>query len=572
MTIPLFGRYVKGADDSSIEGELIEDLTVDSLDATTVDRLLPTGPENKQVATWDHGTARWEYPQAADFTEVIDRLAPLHALAEIRHSVGAGDNNKFITSDHILPTSGEVNFYVDGDPLIYVLDDTGELYEFSPAAGDIVSNVAQYTSVATFSRTFDTLFKAPGGLTYRAMGTQGNSTHIYHLDPGNNSFSDGGAISGISNVIGAVYHDRDAVLYLLGGSREQLYRLGSHSTAVLVGGQHPSTHSGIVPNTLTLHNGRMYAIANITASNTPVLVEFNKSTGSTTQIGSGFAFGEASSIVGMDSHYTSVTADSPDLYFVLNTGAVYHVAINEAHDATTVTPTATSASVTGKTWVAMASEPSVSGHLTVDAQALRGLSATSAGENPTGGISVYDDTGQFFFGRTGTNRLAFGSAASGLDFNPLKMSVRNFNGGRRVATDLIHTPVAIGWEEYPGIVPLGFDGFAPDDILCFVFTPWAGGTATDAGLDGLNHRRNVQTKWIPMRRLLTSPGGVYIEWFQLLEFGAIANEVPNRNETIDVRVEFRRHSPKEIRFSSYEHQPLSSTDVGLLVVQVVRYR
>ena len=220
----------------------------------------------------------------------------------------------------------------------------------------------------------------------------------------------------------------------------------------------------------------------------------------------------------------------------------------------------------------MASEPSVPGHLTVDAQALRALSATSAGENPTGGISVYDDTGQFFFGRTGTNRLAFGSAASGLDFNPLKMSVRNFNGGRRVATDLIHTPVAIGWDEYPGIVPLGFDGFAPDDILCFVFTPWAGGTATDAGLDGLNHRRNVQTKWVPMRRLLTSPGGVYIEWLRLIEFGALANEVPKRNEIIDVRVEFRRHSPKEIRFSSYEHQPLSSTDVGLLVVQVVRYR
>ena len=75
-----------------------------------------------------------------------------------------------------------------------------------------------------------------------------------------------------------------------------------------------------------------------------------------------------------------------------------------------------------------------------------------------------------------------------------------------------------------------------------------------------------------MRRLLTSPGGVYIEWLRLIEFGALANEVPKRNEIIDVRVEFRRHSPKEIRFSSYEHQPLSSTDVGLLVVQVVRYR
>ena len=222
----------------------------------------------------------------------------------------------------------------------------------------------------------------------------------------------------------------------------------------------------------------------------------------------------------------------------------------------------------------MASEPSVSGHLTVDAQALRGLSATSAGENPTGGISVYDDTGQFFFGRTGTNRLAYGSAASGLDFNPLKMSVRNFNGGRRVATDLIHAPVRVLWHDAPGIVPLAFDGFSPDDILCLIMTPWAGGFTAPGGLDGLNHRRNVQTRWFPMRRLLTSPGGVYIEWLRMLEFGPStdANEIPTRQEVYDLRVEFRRNSPKEIRFWNLDQRDLNNGDVGLLLVEIIRYR
>ena len=152
------------------------------------------------------------------------------------------------------------------------------------------------------------------------------------------------------------------------------------------------------------------------------------------------------------------------------------------------------------------------------------------------------------------------------------MSVRNFNGGRRVATDLIHEPVRVPWDHEPGIVELAFDGFAPDDILHMTFTPWAGGAGGGNGLDDLNHRRNVHSIWVPMRRLLTSPGGVYIEWARIIEFGPSFTEIPARYEVIDLRMEFRRHSPKEIRFTSEDHQPLNAGDVGLMVVHIVRYR
>ena len=443
MTIPVFGKYVKGDENATFEGDLISNLKTASfapaLQQQFESGLLPENGLKDRVVVFDGTKAVWESPPSPSFSAIIDKLAPLELLGEISHDIDSDQAGKFIVSDRIyIPASGEIDITIQGGNLVHCFTSDGVLREFSPKSDDVKNQVITSNDVVTLSSPMSLI--TYHRRTFYGIIETDESAKLYELDRLTGSQKLIGEmpqtdIIGLASLNNKLYMIAETNLYLYevnpvpGAITSK--RLGTHSGS--------ESHAGIVKGTLVAFRGKLAAMGNRTGSAQPELIFINETTATITVHGDGFAFGNVNNIGSMFVHH-----DGPndELFFVAaTTGEVYHIAF--ATNDTTVSPRG-NIHPTGLTWTTGVNAPTTPGKLVTDIPAFRTIPVVTAGAVANKDNSQFDESRQYFFGHTKEGKLAYGATASGIELRPMHIYTRTFSGGRRIPKTML-TDFRVPW-------------------------------------------------------------------------------------------------------------------------------
>ena len=482
MPTPLYDEYIKGADNAGIDGDLITNLPTDALGDELGKRILPPNPiANRVPVAQSGGNVQWDTTPSPDFSAIVDKLAPLNPIGTLTDEILAGDADKHHVSDIILPPGGEIKITVQGNPLVHAITSDGNFYEFSPAAGAVVSNNVQMTHLGTFDYVPE-LITYTNGKFYGASAIEG-AVNFFVMDRDTFKSQDLGPIANLTTIDGMSFpYSAESTfssteLFCLCNPEQQLYGvdLATMEARLLnTRGDNPQ-HSGIVKGTLTVVDTNVLAIANVTASNRPALVKFVDG-GVAEQIGGAFAYGDVQHITSMflwRLHHS----DKENLYFQLTNGHVYQILLDSSQTPTTatVTPRGTGINIPAKQgvhWVDACDAPQIPGKLLTEARSFANLPAVAKDAAVSKNNALHDQTDQYFFGRTDENKLTYGSK-SGLELSPMLVEERTFTGGRPVRVNLLNKITDAQWRrDEPANIPLDYHGWDPGDVLQFIISPW----------------------------------------------------------------------------------------------------
>ena len=483
MPTPLYDKYIKGADNAEIVGDLISGLDTESLAEELLKRILPPNPVINRVPVAKAGeTVKWDTTPSPDFSAIVDKLAPLNPLGDLTDEILAANADKHHVSDIILPPGGEIKISVHGNPLVHTITSDGNFYEFSPASGAVVSNNVQMTHLGKFDYVPE-LVTYTNGKFYGASAIEG-AVNFFIMDRDTFTSQDLGPISNLTTIDGMSFpYSAESTfasteLFCLCNPEQQLYGVDlSTMEARLLNtrGDNPQ-HSGIVKGTLTVVDTNVLAIANVTASNRPALVKFVDG-GNAEQIGPAFAYGDVAHITTMFL-WRLHESDKENLYFQLNNGHLYQILLDSSQTPTTatVTPRGNGINIVPKQgvhFVDSCDAPQLPGKLYTEAGSFASLPAVAKNAAVSKTNALYDETNQYFFGRTNENKLTYGSK-SGLELSPLTVEERTFTGGRRVRVNLLNSGhVDAQWRRDAATsIPLDYGGWVKGDILQVVISPW----------------------------------------------------------------------------------------------------
>ena len=591
--VPLYAKYVKGSTDAAISGELVEDLPVDSLANATAERLLPTNPQNNYVVRRTGGHTQWGAVPTPNFQAVVDRLAPNILRFERNYEIGTGQQGKHQTIAHHWPASGEITLTWDTEELAYALDDDGELYVASLKAGDRVNGKVAWTKLGLLPGAYNHLaYDSTSGLCYgiieaTAGQAGGEAIYLYLVDLANKSEVQFGgseiwhAITGLSGrqVINGAAVAPNGKLWVIAGDHERLYQLDPTSLRLLEHGHSAhEDHNGIIPNTLTFHDDdtTLYALANLTATNQPVLVRFNQNSGVSEQVGGGLAFGEASTIKGM----TSIKeGTNRQLYYMLNNGHTYHLQINDSQSPHTTTATSRGdPDLSGVTWRQMFDASLGHQELVIDAQRLESIPTVGDQNAVSPQNAIPDASGEYFFGRKADRVMTIGAHTAHSALHEFRVYERTFNGGRPTRVSMLDVVHDIKWDQAaPTTINLRYGGWERGDILRFFFLPifspdpsWSQDPERAQHFQSVDFDTNsfdelnqvILHQYYEVRQAIASTSGDP-RWSVLVGIGQPIGTI---------RVSMDRRETGDVKIWPYDTQAHNPADVGVRVYQIVRIR
>ena len=595
MTTPLYDKYTKGSDNAGIAGELISDLSTSSVDEDFAGKLLPPNARKDTVPVWDGKGPVWESPPSPDFSAIIDKLAPESKLAEITHTITADEAGKFLVNENIyVPSSGELDIHVSGGNLVHAFTNDGYLWEFGTRAADISSDTISPTQLTKFDEPMDlvTYFK---GKFYGILADVPNREVIlYEINRIAGSTKRVGSIQNAAGqpmdttISGMAASDK--FLYVLLGVNQQLYRIDPVPGAVRgtqIGTQSGSSeqHSGIVHGSMFYSHqySRLFACANLTGSSQPALVGINTGNGQARQIGGGFAFGNVNTITGMYEHYDPAATDY-EIFFHLNSGGVYHVALDlsDSNNPTTTVTLRGNLDPQNVSWGAASNAAVSPGNLKTDVPAFRSLPDVSAGDVQNKDNSQFDDSRQYFFGKTRTGNLAYGATSAGSELHPMTIYTRTFSGGRRIPTTLavnqrvpFNPPLADLPENTLTTVNLDFDGWTSGDRLEFTWGIWYHATE---GLPANYHRHNFQNT-LDTYTIEGAAGNEHYFYFgNSFEFTPVTRDpavwhgVDFADNRWRMKVVLNFELPKVLRLHLTDSENHDHNDLGMQIARIVRWR
>ena len=597
MTTPLYDLYTKGSDNAGIAGALISDLTTNSIDDDFTGKLLPANPRKNTVPVYDGQKPVWESPPSPDFSAIIDKLAPESKLAEITHTITAEEAGKFIVDNNIyVPSSGELDIHIQGASLVHAFTTDGALWEFATRAADISSNTITPTRLAKFDGPMDLVAYFKGKFYGILANTANREVDLYEVD----------RIAGSTKRIGSIQNAAgqpmdttisgmaasDKFLYVLLGINQQLYRIDPVPGAVRatqIGTQSGSSeqHSGIVHGTMFYSHqySRLFACANLTGSSQPALVGINTGNGQARQIGGGFAFGNVNTISGMYEHYDPAITDY-EIFFHLNSGGVYNVNLDlsDSNNPTTAVTLRGNLDPENVTWGVAVNAAVSPGNLKTDVPAFNSLPDVSAGDVQNKDNSQFDDSRQYFFGKTQRGNLAYGATSAGAELHPMSIYTRTFSGGRRVPTTLavnkrvpfnppLDTPEQI--KAALTEVNLDYDGWTAGDRLQFTWNIWY---VPEAGLP-FNAVRHVFQNTLDTYVIEGAAGDEHYFYFgNSFEFVPRADQeevwhgVDFENNLWRMKVVLNFTTPKILKFHLVDNVRHSNLDAGMHIHRIVRWR
>ena len=596
MTTPLYDKYTKGSDNAGISGDLISDLTTGSVDDDFVSKLLPANPRKNTVPVYDGQNPVWESPPSPDFSAIIDKLAPESKLAEITHTITADEAGKFIVDPNIyVPSSGELDIHIQGASLVHAFTTDGYLWEFGTRAADISSETISPTRLTKFDEPMDLVTYFKGKFYGVLADTANREVVLYEVNRISGSTKRVGSIQNAAGqpmdttISGMAASDK--FLYVLLGINQQLYRIDPVPGAVRgtqIGTQSGSSeqHSGIVHGSMFYSHqySRLFACANLTGSSQPALVGINTGNGQARQIGGGFAFGNVNSITAMYEHYDPAATDY-EIFFHLNSGGVYKVALDlsDSNNPTTLVTLRGNLDPENVLWGAAVNAAVSPGNLKNDVPAFRSLPDVSAGDVQNKDNSQFDDSRQYFFGKTQRGNLAYGATSAGAELHPMTIYTRTFSGGRRVPTTLavsqripFNPPIPnVNPETALTSVNLDYDGWVAGDRLQFTWNIWY---VPEAGLP-FGAVRHVFQNTLDTYAIEGAAGDEHYFYFGN-SFEFVPRETnPEVFHGVDfadnlwrmkVILDFR--TPKILKFHLNDDRDHSNLDAGMHIHRIVRWR
>ena len=487
---PLFGNYGKGAEDSSIAGELIAELPEGSLDSELQGKILPAGGRPGNVLLKGAVEDRWGDTPHVDFQEALDKYAQVHPIADFSHNVQHA--KQWFQTPHIYPQSGEITFQAKALPE-YTVFAGGTPYELDPSSH--TQNAHGYIETAQttgwgiipdhiFGRANGDIF----GIVNHTTPTKRCTLHQL-FDKG--YAQELGDITGIDSVHAAVSNPHLQLdpsheqIVVCGGDNFQFGKIvntaayGWHFTR-----WSNTNHSGIIPRSIFLvphhvHDNpisgidyqRNFFLAHKSPGTVIWLYEIVHSLqhGTTTirEVGStGVTDASATNVAGVFNMRGTN-------YFIFNRAnnrsntkradSIYSINHATGH-ATEVGNGIEDNRTYGVGVVNHGHESATS----VSLSAINELTVASGGDAiaANDGTYIRSRDGEFYYGRDSAGHILIGAETTALNFSRLQIGARTFTGGRPIVTNLITNHVDVGTRAQPEkSITLGFGGWTPGDVL-----------------------------------------------------------------------------------------------------------